>query len=177
MVTLETERLRLRPWTLDDLDPLAAMFAHPEVTRFVVPGGQPLTRFAAWQALCSNVGHWHFRGFGQFAVEEKASRALVGRVGPWQPEGWPDFEIGWTLRREYWGRGFATEAALRCIEYAFTELRRPHLVSLIDPENAPSIRVAERVGERLEGHAALPHVPNHPLLQYGLSREEWARAK
>jgi len=173
MVTLETERLRLRPWKLEDLEALVAMFSDPAVTRFVVPGGQPISRFAAWQALCSNVGHWHFRGFGQFAVEERASGTVVGRIGPWQPEGWPDFEIGWMLRREYWGRGYATEAAAACIDYAFTTLGRPHLVSLIDPDNAPSIRVAERVGERFEREVTLPHQPSRAIRQYGLHRDDW----
>jgi RimJ/RimL family protein N-acetyltransferase len=173
MVTLETERLRLRPFTIDDLDAHSAMFANPEVTRFVVAGGQPMSRFASWQALCANVGHWHFRGFGQFAVEEKATGTLVGRVGPWQPEGWPDFEIGWALRRESWGRGYATEAAERCVAFAFTELQRPHLVSLIDPDNLPSIRVAERLGERIEGEFALPSQPNRPVRQYGLHKSDW----
>jgi RimJ/RimL family protein N-acetyltransferase len=119
------------------------------------------------------VGHWHFRGFGQFAVEEKDTGTLVGRVGPWQPEGWPDFEIGWALRREFWGRGYATEAAERCVSFAFTELQRPHLVSLIDPDNVPSIRVAERLGERLEGEFVLPHQPNRPVRQYGLHKSDW----
>ena len=114
-------------------------------------------------------------GYGMFAVVERATGSLVGRVGPWYPEGWPDFEIGWTLRSEYWGRGYATEAVNRCIAYAFTELDRTHLVSLIQPDNSRSIRLAQRVGERLEGRAVLPHMPDKPVLQYGLSRDEWKR--
>ena len=110
-----------------------------------------------------------------FAVVERSSGALVGRVGPWYPEGWPDREIGWSLRSEYWGRGYATEAVSRCIAHAFTDLGWSHLISLIAPDNARSIRVAERVGESLEGHATLPHQPDHQVLKYGLSRNEWLR--
>ena len=172
-IVLETERLVLRTWTLDDFDDLAAMLADPKVMEFLAIDGKPESRFAAWRALCGIVGHWQLLGFGMFAAIDRASGALVGRVGPWQPEGWPDFEVGWVLRSQYWGRGYATEAANRCIAHAFTDLGRDHLSSFILPENTRSIRVAERVGERLEGEILLPHMPDRKVLQYGLSRAEW----
>src|SRR5258705_5412615 len=107
---------------------------------------------------------------------ESGSRdGSAGRAGPWQPEGWPDFEIGWTLRSEYRGRGYATEAANRCIAHAFTELDRPHVSSFILPENTRSIRVAERIGEALEGQTTLPHLGDRRVLQYGVSRAHWER--
>ena len=105
---------------------------------------------------------------------ERSSGDLVGRIGPWQPEGWPGFEIGWTLRTGYWGRGYATEAVNQCIRYAFTTLDRSHVISLIHPANVRSIRVAERVGERLEGETTILR-PDNSVLQYGLSRDEWRR--
>ncbi len=172
MVTLETDRLTLRPWRLEDFEGFAAMSAEPEVVKFLTTDGKPLSRFIAWQGFCSLIGHWAVRGFGQFAVIERASGEFAGRAGPWHPEGWPGFEIGWTLRKKFWGRGYATEAAIRCIEHAFTNLQQPHLISLIDPANTPSIRVAERVGESLEGTATLPHTQRE-VLQYGLSRDQW----
>jgi RimJ/RimL family protein N-acetyltransferase len=172
--TLETERLLLREWRVDDFESFAAMMAEPEVMRLLAIDGKPFPRFAAWQGLCSTIGHWVLRGFGMFAVIEPSTGAFVGRVGPWEPEGWPDLEIGWTLRSAYWGKGYATEAASRCIAYAFTELRRSHVVSLILAENRRSIRVAERIGETLECSVQLSHMPpDKPLLQYGLSRHEW----
>jgi RimJ/RimL family protein N-acetyltransferase len=177
MPVLTTERLALRLWELADFETFAAMCADPEVMRFLSPDGKPLSRFGAWQSFSSIVGHWQLRGFGLFAVTERSSGQLVGRVGPWQPEGWPDFEIGWTIRRQYWGRGYATEAASACVAYAFNELRRPHVISLILPENVRSIRVAERLGERLEGQVTLPHLHSDTtVLQYGVSREDWLRA-
>jgi RimJ/RimL family protein N-acetyltransferase len=175
---LETDRLTLRPWIVEDFEALAAMSADPEVMRYVAADGKPLSRFAAWQGLTSMVGHWALRGFGMFAVIERSSGEFVGRLGPWQPEGWPEFEIGWTLRSEHWGKGYATEGAERCVEYAFTELGREHLVSLILPENVRSIRVAERLGERLEATITLPHLPpDRPVLQYGLTRGDWERRR
>jgi RimJ/RimL family protein N-acetyltransferase len=172
-ITLETERLTLRPCIGSDIDAFTAMLGDSEVMRFLAIDGKPMPRFGAWQSLCSTVGHWALRGFGMFAVVERASGRFVGRVGPWYPEGWPGFEIGWTLRSEDWGKGYATEAADRCLTYAFSELGRAHVISLIHPGNVRSIRVAERLGERLEGHVTLPHSPDSPVQQYGLSREAW----
>lgn len=177
MHQLQTERLTLRPFTLDDFDPFAAMLADPEVMRFISADRKPLPRFGAWQSLTSIVGHWTLRGYGMFAVFERRTNTFVGRVGPWLPEGWPAFEIGWTLRSEMWGRGYATEAARTCVEFAFDTLQRDHVVSLILPDNARSIRVAERIGETFESRTTLPHLPaDREVLQYGLSRRGWQRS-
>jgi RimJ/RimL family protein N-acetyltransferase len=116
------------------------------------------------------VGHWQLRGYGHWAVEEKASGRLVGRIGFLNPEGWPGFEVGWTLAREGWGRGYATEGARRALGYAFTELDRDHVISLIHPDNYASIRVAERLGERLEGKAK---VFGKEVSVYGVDRAAW----
>lgn len=170
---LQTERLILRMWREQDFDAYAAMSADPRVMQFLVPDGKPMSRPEAWRSFAVQIGHWQLRGFGMFAVIERTTEELVGRIGPWQPEGWPDFEIGWSLRSEYWGKGYAVEAATACIRYAFTVLNRDHLISVIDPDNTRSIRVAERVGERLEGETVLPHLPDRRLLQYGLHRSYW----
>ena len=98
---------------------------------------------------------------------------MVGRMGFLNPEGWPGFEVGWTLARECWGRGYATEGARRMLEYAFTEMGREHVISLIHPENVNSIRVAERIGETVEGQTEVMGVP---VLIYGISRDTWRAA-
>ena len=67
------------------------------------------------------------------------------------PAGWPGFELGWVLGRESWGKGYATEGARRALEYAFTEMGRHHVISLIATDNYASIKVAERLGEKVEG--------------------------
>src|SRR6516225_635984 len=138
MVTLETDRLVLRMWTAADFEAYAEMCADPKVMEFLGPR-RPMSRFEAWQSFSSLFGHWQLRGFGMFAVVERVTKTLVGRVGPWQPEGWPDFEVGWTILPSYWGRGYATEAVRACIRHAFTELDRSHLISIIDPQNVRSI--------------------------------------
>ena len=78
----------------------------------------------------------------------KATGQLIGRLGFLNPVGWPAFEIGWTLGRQHWGKGFATEGARRALDYAFYELDKPHVISLIHPENKGSIAVAERLGRK-----------------------------
>ena len=165
--TLATERLRLRAFRNEDLDAYAAMCADPEVMRYLGTG-VTLSRGESWRSIAGFLGHWHLRGYGMWALEEKASGTLVGRAGFLNPEGWPGFELGWTLGRAYWGRGYATEAARRALAYAFEVLEKPRVISLIRPANEPSIRVAERLGMRraeeieLLGSAALVYEALRP---------------
>lgn len=149
MEYLETDRLTLRMFRESDLDAYAAMCADPEVMEFLGPG--PMNRSEAWRNMAMVLGHWALRGFGMWAVEERASGELIGRVGCWRPEGWPGMEIGWTLRRASWGFGFATEAARAALDVALGELGQSHVISMIDRDNAASARVARRLGMRLEG--------------------------
>ena len=168
MVTLETERLILRMWRTDDFEAYARLCADPEVMRFL--GGKALSRLEAWRHMAVLVGHWHLLGYGHWVVEEKSSGRFIGRIGFLNPEGWPGFEIGWTLGRESWGKGYATEGARRALRYAFTEMGRDHVISLIHPDNQASIKVAERLGERPEGQTELL---GQQVLVYGISREHW----
>jgi RimJ/RimL family protein N-acetyltransferase len=169
MVTLETDRLTLRMLAASDFDAYAEMCADPEVMRYI-GDGQPLVRALAWRNLAMMVGHWSLRGYGLWAAQERSSGALVGRIGFWNPDGWPGFELGWMLRRAFWGRGYATEGARAALRFAFVQLGQPHVLSLIHPENAPSIRVAQRLGERLLGPT---EVMGKSALVYRITREEW----
>jgi RimJ/RimL family protein N-acetyltransferase len=148
-----------------DAGAYAAICADPEVMRFL--NGAPLSRVEAWRHLAMIVGHWVLRGYGTWAVEERATGLLVGRVGFIEPDGWPGFELGWTLGRPWWGRGYATEAARAALEHAFTALDREHVISLIHPENVRSIRVAERLGQVPEGRT---EVLGFPVVVYGVRR-------
>lgn len=157
---LETERLVLRGWREDDLDAFAAMMADPEVARFLTNDQRPRTRAEAWRDLALLVGHWALRGYGLFAVEEKISRAFVGRVGAWQPECWVGFELGWGLAREHWGKGYALEAAQAAGGWAFETFGLEHLVSLVNVENVQSQALARRLGMRVRDttiHAGMSH--------------------
>lgn len=150
--TLTTDRLVLRPLDRSDAVALAALNADPEVTRFISPDGLPLSPEDSWRQLAMLVGHWQLRGFGMWAVAERERPdVLIGRIGCHQPEGWPDFEVGWALASSCWGRGYATEGAAAAMRYAFEMLERPRVVSLIDPANVRSRAVAERLGEQRVG--------------------------
>jgi RimJ/RimL family protein N-acetyltransferase len=153
----------------DDFEQYAAIMSDAEVTRYLGEG-RPLTRADAWRQMAMLLGHWELKGYGMWAVEEAATARLAGRIGFFNPEGWPGFELGWVLGREFWGRGFATEGARRALEFAFAELGRDHVISLIRPGNTASIRVAERLGERLEGSAELF---DRDALVYGIGRDAW----
>jgi len=152
--TLETDRLVLRPFADGDLDGFAVMYGDAEVMRHM-GDGRPLTRAATWRTMALFVGHWELRGYGQWALVEKATGRLVGRAGLWNPEGWPGLEVGWLLDRRCWGRGFATEAARASLDYAFDVLGADRVISVIAPANVRSIRVAERIGETFEHRIAL----------------------
>jgi RimJ/RimL family protein N-acetyltransferase len=145
---LETERLRLRAFRGEDLDAYASMCADPEVMQYLGTG-VTLGRADAWRSIAGILGHWKLLGYGMFAVERRDNGAFIGRVGFLDPPDWPGFELGWVLGREHWGQGFAQEAARRALAFAFDELRRDRVISLIRPANARSIRVAEALGERL----------------------------
>jgi RimJ/RimL family protein N-acetyltransferase len=169
VITLATDRLTLRMLHESDLDACAEMFADPEVMRYI-GDGQPVPRPVAWRNLAMMVGHWSLRGYGLWAAEERSSGGLAGYVGCWNPEGWPGIELSWTLRRSFWGRGFATEGARAALQFVFTQLDQPHIISLIHPENAASIRVAQRLGEHLIDSIELM---GKPTLVYRITREEW----
>ena len=164
---LETERLKLRMWRESDLDDYAELTADPLVMRYLQPGRPPFTRADAWRSIAFFMGHWQMRGYGHWAVEEKSSGRMIGRIGFLNPEGWPGFEIGWTLARHAWGKGYATEGGRRALDYAFKNLDRRHVISLIHPENTPSMKVAERLGEKREGHARVNDID---VLVYGVDR-------
>ena len=95
-------------------------------------------------------------GYGQFMVEEKATGLAVGRLGPWQPEGWPDFEIGWSIFPQHQGKGYAAEGAAAAFAWVHENLGRDHVIHLIDPANIASERVAAKLGATITGNWEIP---------------------
>jgi RimJ/RimL family protein N-acetyltransferase len=168
--TLETERLRLRPFRGSDVDAYAALYADLEVLRHLGAGTEPWDRGRAWRHLAFVMGHWQLGGCGEWAVERREDGAFLGAVGFSAPEGWPGFELAWVLARRFWGQGYATEAARAALHCGFLDWRKDRVISLIHPENRASIRVAERLGERLEGR--IQHF-GREMLCYGIDRETY----
>jgi RimJ/RimL family protein N-acetyltransferase len=144
---IETQRLLLRAWQPSDEAPFAALNADPEVTRYL---RGPMRRDESEELLARIRGHWQEHGFGLYAVEVKESGAFAGFVGlaipSFLPEVLPAVEVGWRLAREHWGNGYATEGARASLVHGFGELGLAQIISIIDPGNAASIRVAERLG-------------------------------
>lgn len=143
---LETERLLLREWRMEDFEPFADIMADAEVARYL-PGGKPMARIDAWRFMAASVGAWTLLGYGTWIVERKSDHAMMGRIGLLRPYGWPGLEVGWTLGRPYWGHGYATEASEISLRYAFLTQPDAEVISTIHPENQASQSVARKIGE------------------------------
>ena len=170
--TLETPRLILRGCRPDDVAPYAAMLADADTARFIAAQGRGLGEAEAWNETAWLVGHWQMLGYGMFVVEERATGAFLGRVGPLHPPRWPAFEMAWSLSPGARGRGNSTEAARAAIGWSFESFPLERIVSIIDPRNAASRRVAERLGERRTGEQFTPF--RDPCDIWELRREDWS---
>ena len=144
--SLETERLKMRPFNRHDLDQFAEIIADPEVIQYATYTGDAMSRVQVWNWLCLMIGHWYMRGFGIWAVEEKATGKLIGRIGLQFLDWFDDVELVWMLKKSTWGKGFAAEGARAAINHGFNALELPRMTLLIHTVNEPSIRLAERLG-------------------------------
>lgn len=172
--TLDTERLVLRGWRPEDFEPYAAMLADAETARFITAAGRALDETEAWNETVWLIGHWQMLGCGMFVVEERSTGAFLGRVGPLRPPSWPDFEIAWSLAPGARGHGYATEAARAAIGWSFATFPLDRIVSVIDPRNEASRKVAERLGERRTGERFTPF--RDPCEVWEMRREDWPAA-
>jgi RimJ/RimL family protein N-acetyltransferase len=169
---LETARLLLRRWRDDDLDELLRLNRDPRVVRYLTPGGRPMSRAETEAQLDRFRRHWQEHGFGIWAAEERASGRLVGRIGLAYHRLWPaEPEVGWKLDPDVWGRGYATEGGAASLRHAFETLGSARVVSIVQPDNAPSIAVMERLGLSLDGALWWPE-GTVDLLRYALGRAE-----
>lgn len=139
---IETERLVLRAPMRSDFDLLAEIYASDRA-RYM---GGPFSRRDAWRFWCAAVASWMLCGFGYWTVEQRRTNGLVGFVGLAQPIENPERELGWEIRADYEGQGYAFEAAAAARDHAFEALGWETLVSYVDPGNARSIALAERLG-------------------------------
>jgi len=144
--TLTTERLTLRAPRLSDFDAWASYFASPRSA----PEGGPFDRAQAYRIWASDVALWSLRGYGPFAVDDRASGAHLGDVGIYQAEGYPGPELGWFVVPGAEGRGIASEAALAVMGWLRRSLGWTEVTSIIDPANARSIALGLRLGGRID---------------------------
>jgi ribosomal-protein-alanine N-acetyltransferase len=145
MPILETPRLLLREFTPEDADALALVLSDPEAMRY---HPAPFDRAGVEQWIERNRRRYQDDGVGLWAMELTKTKELIGDCGIilQQVDGERLYEIGYHLRRDFWGQGLATEAAIACRDWGFAHLKTGRLISLIRPENLPSRRVAERTG-------------------------------
>jgi RimJ/RimL family protein N-acetyltransferase len=167
---LETERLVLRVPEERDVEPLITVMADEETARHI---GGTQTPPIVWRSLAGLIGHWALRGYGFFSVEDRATGEWLGRVGPWCPYGWPQEEIGWTIKRDAWGKGYAAEAAERCLAWVFEDLGWDSVIHLIHEDNIGSQGVARKIGSY--NWSKPVEVAGFDIIadQWGQTREEW----
>jgi ribosomal-protein-alanine N-acetyltransferase len=149
---IETRRLRLRGFTKDDLDALAAIYADPDVMRYM-PGAKPVPRERVAASLGRMIAYWQEHGFGLWAVEDKESGRLIGRCSLVHLDSTPEIEVGYLFAADGWGKGYPTEAARAALDYGFTELDLDRIVAITRPENLASQHVLEKIGMCFERNA------------------------
>jgi ribosomal-protein-alanine N-acetyltransferase len=144
-LVLKTERLMLREFACSDADALEAILGDPVAMQYYPA---PYDRAGIDDWIRRNLARYRDAGFGIWAILLKDSGELIGDCGCYvrEVEGNFEFELGWHVRRDLWGRGYATEAAKHCIEYAFSRLDAKRIIALVRPENLSSCRVAEKNG-------------------------------
>jgi RimJ/RimL family protein N-acetyltransferase len=172
-----TERLVLRRWRPQDREPFAAMNADPEVMRFIGEG-RAMTRAQSDELADAIEAHWARHGFGLWcAAAREDPDTCIGFVGlaipSFLPAVLPAVEVGWRLARPAWGRGLATEGARAALDHAFGPLELRSVISVIDPDNARSIRVAEKLGMRHETSHRHP-ATGRKLHAYAISSQDAA---
>ena len=153
-IILETQRLLLRHQVIEDLDDLWALYCDPKITRYIPDA--PRSREEAKEELEWHMnGHPRFPELGLWATIHKETGRFIGRCGllSWEIDGQQEVEVAYTIAREYWGQGLATEAAQAILHYGFETLKRSRLICLIEPENEASKRVAEKIGMSFEKEA------------------------
>ncbi len=169
---IETERLILREIDPErDFEPWARSMADEITVRYL--GTAPMNREQAWRNMAMAIGHWAIRGYGFFCLEHRETGQWVGRVGPWNPEGWPAPEIGWTISPDHLRQGYAYEAAVVSLDYVFNVLDWPRVIHVIMEGNQPSIALAEKLGSRLvRTQQGVPGVTDERVLIYGQEKPE-----
>jgi RimJ/RimL family protein N-acetyltransferase len=142
-----------------------------DATHFI---GGPQARSQAWRGFMTIAGAWAMTGYSMFSVVEKSTGLWMGRIGPWVPDGWPGLEVGWGLIPAAQGKGYAVEAATATIDWVFDHLGWDDVIHCIDPDNAPSQKVAARLGSVNRGRCKLPTPFEEMVIDaWGQTRDEW----
>ena len=167
MREVETERLLLRQFTIDDLDDLYFIYSHPDLSKYL-SNEQPLRLDQTRAAINSIIESWQQHKFGVWAVVYKKHRKLIGHCGLKFLENTPEVQIGYLLLKDYWRRGLGTEAAAAVLKYGFEVVKLERIVAIAKPENIASRRVMEKIGMKYEKDA---YYYDNDVVYYSLSRQ------
>ena len=165
-LALQSQRLILRQFVHEDWPAMHEIYGDPECTRYTFCN--PMSEGESWRTMASILGHWQLRGYGPYALEERATGAVVGTAGLWYPNDWPEPEIKYALCRRYWGHGYATEAVKRVqVMVAGIWPGKPP-ISFINAGNTRSIKLAIATGalfeKEVEFRGSIWHIYRHPDL-------------
>jgi RimJ/RimL family protein N-acetyltransferase len=156
---IETERLLLRRFEESDWKNLHELYSNPECIKYTVL--TPFTEYETWQKVASFTGHWLFRKYGPYAIEEKHSEKTIGFTGPYFPPFWPDPEIQWSLSQPFWGKGFAGEAVRAVKKMLTTSMPDTSFISIIHPKNSASIALAGKMNADFEKEFLFKNIAWH----------------
>lgn len=163
MIGLETDRLSFRQWVNADYPLIESFFKAEENARYI--GGVQKSE-ATWRLMASYIGHYELYGYSYLAVEEKDKGQLIGAVGLWNSDPWPEPELGYWLLPQWQRKGFGTEAAEAVKTYGKEQAKLLSLVSYINAKNKPSKKLAVRLGARLDSTIDLLDFGPHEVYRY-----------
>ena len=169
---LETTRLILRPMNEADADAVFAMRSDTDVMRFIRPTQIKRSEAKAWINLISS--RWEKEKIGFCAIVEKRSGKFIGWCGLWRLQETKEIEVGYALFKEFWGRGFASEAAEAFLHYGFNDLNLEKIAAVAQPENQNSRRVMEKLGMNFD---YIGKFYGRDLVHYSITQEEFFNAK
>ena len=143
---IETPRLILRPFTLEDIAPAYAMNLDPDVSQYTGDGGIVSEEETRRRITEDVLRDYEKHGFGRFAVELKGEDSFIGFAGLKYLEDLKQVDLGYRFMKKYWGQGIATEAGEACVQYGFEELNLKEMIGFVLSENVGSVRVLEKLG-------------------------------
>jgi ribosomal-protein-alanine N-acetyltransferase len=171
MRSLETPCLILRPWQEEDLPNYLELFSDPEVSRYM----RPVTPERVIAFAAHHLRQWDEEGFGAFAALDRGTGAWIGQIGLNRLTDWPDpdnVEVGFELKRPFWGQGLATEGARACLQFGFDDIGLGRIISVTNPANWRSRRVMEKARLTFQGLREYPH--GLQSVWYAANRASWS---
>jgi RimJ/RimL family protein N-acetyltransferase len=163
---IETARLQLRQFSLNDFDYLFRLYSDAEVMTYLLPR----TREQTQVSLNKHIQQWQQHNFGMWAVKHKETGKMIGRCGLGFLENTPEVELGYVFDKSYWNMGMGTEASQATLKFGFWQAKLDRIVAIAHPENIASVRIIQKVGMKYEKNASFY---GHDVVYYAISHTQW----